>query len=358
MAQDASEAALEAELDKELVDEPVVDSAPETAAEPESSPPSGLAALLRANGWEVEPDTTDEEAVAYIREQEAAAQKAQQLEERTRQLEAWYAASQQPKPVETPPEPKTPVAEAPAKPKREVPEFDPEWESLLKLDENGQLVTVAPWVDPAIPGKYQKAIKWQKAEQARLLREPGALLRESGYEDELKSTLLTPYEQRLAALEKQIADQRTERLVSERDQFLVSNSHFYAEVGEDGQPVLDAQGLLKPNANYQRFVDYEAALEKAGIADPAKRLELAIKAVPPTAPAQQTTAPVPEPATKRTAIRNRVNDRIRANGTKIAQPPVRTQRGGAAEIVERPASIGQLKNRWVGMLEQAVGGDE
>lgn len=356
MAQDVTEAALEAELDKELVDEPVVDSAPETAAEPEA-PKSGLAALLRANGWEVADDTTDEEAVAYIREQESVAQKAQQLEERAKQLEAWYAAAQQAKPPETP-TPAPVVDAAPAKPKREVPEFDPEWESLLKLDENGQVVTVAGWVDPSIPGKYQKYLKWQKAEQARLLREPAALLRESGYEDDLKSRLLTPYEERIAALEKRWEQQTQKQVVSERDQFLVNNSHFYAETGEDGQPVLDSRGLLKPNANYQRFVDYEAALEKAGITDPAKRLELAIKAVPPDAPTQQRTAEIPEPTTKRVAIRNRVNERIRANGSKVAQPPVRTQRGGAAEIVESPQSIGQLKNRWVGMLEQAVGGDE
>lgn len=354
MAQEVDSA--DAELDQELaaaIEEtpaPEVDQPAETPA-----PSSALAALLRSNGWDVDPTTTDEEAVAYIREQEAAAARAAQAEERAKQLEAWYAASQQPKPAETPTAPVTPVAAEPAKPKREVPEYDPEWESVLKLDDNGQIVTVAGWVDPSIPGKYQKYQKWLKTENARLLREPATLLRESGYEDELKTRLLTPYEERIAALEKRWEQQTQKQVVSQRDQFLVNNAHFYAETDADGQPVLDEQGLLKPNANYQRFLEHEAALEEAGITDPEKRFKLAVQAVPPTQATAAAPAPVATPADKRAKVRNRVAGKI---SKTLAQPPVSRSKGGATELVERPASIGQLKNKWLGMLEQGVGGDE
>lgn len=360
MAKDATEAELEAALDAEVAAEQVDDSQPDVTAEIEQPKSGPLASALRSIGFEVDADTTEDEAATWVRENATAVERAQKAEERTRQLEAWYAAANQPKPDPAPaPKPAAVEATAPDKPKREVPEWDPDWEGVLKLDENGQVVPIASWVDPSIPGKYQKALKWQKAEQARLLRDPSALLRETGYEDELKSRLLTPHEERIAALEKRWEQQTQKQIVSERDQFLVDNAHFYAEVGEDGKPVRDAQGKLIPNANYQQFVEYEAELERDGMTDPAKRLKWAINAVPPTAPAAVApTEPAPEPAVKRVAIRNRVNDRIRANGQKLAQPPVRTQRGGATEIVDRPASIGQLKNRWLGMLEQGVGGDE
>lgn len=351
MAQDPTEAALEAELDAEVAATETPAPEPEVAEQPK---PQQLAALLRSNGWDVEADTTDDEAVAYIREKEAAAERAAQLEARNRELEAWYAQQAQVKTAETPKVEKT---EPVPKPKREVPEFDPEWESVLKLDDNGNVVRAFDWVDPSIPGKYQKYLKWQKAEQARLLRDPTSVLSESGYEDTLKERLLTPYEQRLKAIEEQLKQQTQQRLMSQRDQFLVNNSHFYAETDAEGKPVLDAQGLLKPNDNYQRFIDYEAALEKAGVSDPAERLRLAQLAVPPTQRDAEPSEPAPTKS-KRVVIHNRVNGRIRANGQKLAQPPVRAQRGGATELVEQPQSIGQMKNRWMGMLEQAVGGDE
>jgi murein DD-endopeptidase MepM/ murein hydrolase activator NlpD len=352
MAQDPTEAALEAELDAAVTAEEAAAPEPEIVEQPK---PQQLASLLRSNGWDVADDATDEDVVAYIRERDELEERARKAEERAKQLEAWYAQqAKQAQPEQT----AAPAAEAaPAKPKREVPEFDPEWESVLKLDEQGNVVRAFDWVDPSIPGKYQRYQKWLKAEQARLLREPAVVLSESGYEDTLKERLLTPYEQRLKAIEERLQQQSQQQLMSQRDQFLVANSHFYAETDAEGKPVLDAQGLLKPNANYQRFVDYEAALEKAGVSDPAERLWLAQLAVPPTPADAEPADPTPAKS-KRDVIRNRVNGRIRANGNRLAQPPVRTQRGGGTELVERPASIGQMKNRWLGMLEQAVGGDE
>ncbi len=386
MAKDQLEAELEAELD---ASEAAVTAATAGQGDPASGEPDVATtleqpkhhiALLRSSGFEVDDDTTEEQATEWIREQASAAERAIAAEKRAAQLEAYLSAQQQKlaepavAPAAAAPAASATAAAAAADDDLGIP--DPPklnavtMQMLQVAQQNGLLKeSVGGFVSSDDPNVRQYVDEYNRhiAAAAAYKEEWGDPRKIATRVIEKQSKkLLTPYEERIVALERQVEDHRVSQIASSRDQFLVENSHFFAEVNAEGQPILDAQKNLIPNANYQRFWQYEASLEKSGIKDPAERLARTMEAfsfaMPPAHAAQAAAGAAPAepptttPAEKRAKVRSRTTGNL--NGKHIAQAPVARSRGGATEIVDSPRSIGQLKNRWNGMLEQAVGGDE
>lgn len=344
---DTDEAALEEQLDVEL-------SQPEEAPgadTPELARPS-LASMLKQHEFDIDEDTPDEDVIRRMEELEAQADEFAKAKERVQQLESWYAHhSQERETDKKPEEPEVTVEQESARPRREVPEFDPEWMNLVRRDEEGNLVPIATWVDPSIPGKVHKYAQWKQAEEARFLRDPLSVLKEAGLEDEFKPHL-SKYEERIAALEKQIEQSRTERVQDARTDFLLSNAKHYFVHDDDGNPIAEGD-TMQGNANYQAFLDAEEyGRTELGITDPQKLLALAVRMAPPT----QVMESQPEDRGGRST---RLRRKAATNGSKRhSQAPVSTRRGGAVDTVDQPRSIGQFKNRWVQMLEQSAGGEE
>jgi len=122
----------------------------------------------------------------------------------------------------------------PAKPKREIPEYNPAWESQITRDEKGQLVA-APGAEPDVVQKLAKYHNWARTEATKMLHQP-----EEYFGDLIEQRAQQVIEQRLGDFAYQ---QDMQRSAQEAQTWMQRNMDWLCEHDPvTGQLVLDHGG--------------------------------------------------------------------------------------------------------------------
>lgn len=178
-----------------------------------------------------------QQLLAHMARQQQAVQQAQwQIQENARQWAAYQQQQQQPQPA---PEPK--------KPSREVPEFDPNWLSLVRKDPvTGDLVAV-PGAEQNLPQKIRQWADWKEQQELALLRDP------AGY---ILPLIQEQIDQRVAEQSQAIIAQAREQ-ASIQQAIGADRDWIYAQDPMTGQQVFSPDG--------ERYFHYAREAAELGI---------------------------------------------------------------------------------------------
>lgn len=211
-------------------------------------------------------------------------------------------------------------AQQPAGFKWEAPEFNPEWLSLVRHDDDGNLVGV-PGADPTLPGKILAWQNFLRNQSGNFFRDPLSFLK----------PMLDHYH---GSLEKpnieSVVEQRIQQILQEREiadfskKALDEVGSWAYQMGRDGRPVVDATGRYVMS---EQGLQYYQALNELESVPPQLRHKYALAAVgrgssPASAPAatqpqpQQPAPPqAPPPPTPQ-----QLNDEAKARFTDRVPP--------------------------------------
>lgn len=145
------------------------------------------------------------------------------------------------------------------KPKRQVPEWNPEFEALLTTDENGNVVA-RPGADPTLPAKYIAHRRWQAQEQQRFFNDPAAYFAETvlpGIKEQFDNSVK---EQISTAFERQQAENAARQMTQEIENWAFARN-------PDGSLVRGPNGQAVPTYAGQLYLQSVQALTDSGRPD-------------------------------------------------------------------------------------------
>lgn len=318
-----------AELEAELAAAETEIAPGARADEPSLTPPS-LVGALRHHGFELDDEATDDAAASRLEELEDAWEQNQTLRQQLDEMRGW--AQQRQAPSQQPEQTQQDQPEPPAKPKRQVPDFDPEWLRLVKEDENGNIIAAVSGVDPTVPGKVRAYLKWKNDELQRMLHEPSHLREAAGLDEEWREGIIEAAYKRAMEEFEQRSQQREARTrfsdYEDKHASWLFTGNSLSQIG----------ALL--NQKLQRHIEHGYSPEEA-----LSYAEWDVERETGQSPWKESPSEEPDPPPPSgEETRARLRRRSRNNGSRnrLPQPPVQSRKH-AAEITE-PTSIGQAGN--------------
>jgi hypothetical protein len=227
-----------------------------TPPEQGSPGPAGLARYLAQKGHGQ--FASDDEAYAALEEMSAQFEQSQQFVQQfaphADEFHRWRS-EQAAKPA---------APAQPEKPKWAAPEWDPEWASYLREDDQGRYVGATPWVPKEIVQKANAYRKYQQEQAERLIREPENVVWER-LEEKIQAAAdarikLWHEQQQQASVEQQ--QQR------QYDQF----------IAEHGPKLLQPDGRTLTPAG-AAFAQYATQMRESGMTNPAMIQSFALRMV-------------------------------------------------------------------------------
>jgi hypothetical protein len=250
-------------------------------------------AIAQARGVDLSGFGSDDELLAYI---EAMAQQAQQIPVLERlaafgqrvmpyasQFEEWLqsqgatpeqaaqiAATQQ---QAHPQHPGTGQQPAPAPYWSAPPDWNPEWEKYLALDDRGNVVVPQQYlgaVDAGLPQKYLAYRRWQQEQQQKLLADPvGAIW------DGIEQRLEARDRERGVLTQRDLEDYRARQFANS---FAMANRDWlYVTDPQTGQPATNPAGQPQLSEAGQYYAVQVQRLERSGITDPQAQAQMALE---------------------------------------------------------------------------------
>ncbi len=310
------------------------------AAAAPATQPAGVASLverLRSSGIPVQADS-DDQAIQQLannyKQLQAAASLGYQARTHLQELQqqAQYAQQQAAKQQAAP---------APKPSKYDKLEYDPEWESMLKQDDDGNLVPRSPYIDPSVATKYQSYVKSQKQRLMELAQDPAGFMREA-LGDYLQETIGNTIQERLGEDRRiQVEQQFASQAINNYQPYLFAtdtNGNYVTD--QNGSRVLSAQGHIYANA--------VAEAVQSGIQDTQAQHYIALGRIAEAQLSQPRAQPQPvanvaAQPDKRKQFLDRVN------------PAIRTpNRNGTVYSSERDSEPQNISADWQQVLEQAA----
>jgi hypothetical protein len=280
------------------VESPVSQS--QVASQPEAAPIS-LRDRLGESGYDqASRFGSDEEFVSYLREADQLREQfpqyqrmaayGQQVLPYAREFEQWRASQQ----AAAQPAVSQPQGQAASQHDADVapywpvaPEWRPEWEQYLALDERGQVVIRPEYqmvANPAIVDKYQEYKQWRSKNLDKLLSDP-------------VEAIWPELERRFKQTAQSVA---SEQLTSYRQQqfansFAVSNQDWlYVQDPNTAAPAQHANGTPVLSEAGQMYIYNLQRAEAMGVRDPQEQAQLALELTQGAFAGRQTqAAPVP-----------------------------------------------------------------
>jgi len=154
-----------------------------------------------------------------------------------------------------------------------APEWDPEWENLVKIDEaTGRYVPANQWVNPAVVDKVNAFVNHRKQFSTKFFTNPLETLNEAGLERLL--------EEKLGKFQEKL---RTEAYIEQRhreaEHYIQSNYKEFYQTDANGYPIYDSLGNFVLTPRGKAFAYYRSKAEEAGVADPVQQQDFAKKQV-------------------------------------------------------------------------------